>query len=67
MNAINRELEDKSIDCPYCGESIDIFLDPSFSQQDYIEDCQVCCRPINISFTIDPSGELLLSATTDSE
>jgi len=63
----NRELEDRSIDCPYCGESIDIFLDHTVSEQSYVEDCQVCCRPINISFSVEPNGELLLSATTDSE
>lgn len=64
---MNRELEDRSIDCPYCGESIDIFLDHTVSEQRYVEDCQVCCRPINISFSVEPNGELLLSATTDNE
>ena len=64
---MRRELEDRSIDCPYCGESIDILLDPSFSGQSYVEDCQVCCRPINISFSTEPDGEVLLRATTDSE
>lgn len=64
---MQRELEDRSIDCPYCGESIDIFLDHSVSQQGYVEDCQVCCRPINISFSVKPNGDVLLRATTDSE
>jgi len=40
-----------SIQCPYCGENIDILLDPSVPQQEYIEDCQVCCRPIIIELT----------------
>ena len=32
--------------CPYCGEISEITLDPgSCSQQEYVEDCQVCCRP----------------------
>ena len=64
---MRRELEDRSIDCPYCGERIDILLDPSFSEQSYVEDCAVCCRPINISLSMEPSGEVLLRATTDSE
>lgn len=64
---MKRELEDRSIECPYCGESIDIFLDPTFSEQSYVEDCQVCCRPINIRFSVEPNGDLLLSATTDNE
>lgn len=34
------------VDCPYCGEPNEIALDPgSGSNQEYIEDCQVCCRP----------------------
>lgn len=64
---MRRELEDRSIDCPYCGESIDILLDPSDEEQRYVEDCQVCCRPINISISAEPDGEVLLNATTDSE
>lgn len=35
------------IHCPYCGERIGILLDASAGEQDYIEDCQVCCRPIS--------------------
>jgi hypothetical protein len=35
-----------SAECPYCGESVDIFVDPgSGTRQDYVEDCPVCCRP----------------------
>ena len=43
--------EFKSIDCPYCGETIEIMVDTSISQQEYIEDCQVCCRPITLRIT----------------
>lgn len=64
---MKRELEDRSIDCPYCGEAIDILLDPSASEQSYVEDCQVCCRPINIRYSVAPDGDVLLTATTDSE
>ncbi|AVR44419.1 CPXCG motif-containing cysteine-rich protein [Christiangramia fulva] len=32
--------------CPYCWEEISILLDPSVQEQTYIEDCEVCCRPI---------------------
>ncbi len=33
--------------CPYCGEPIDSFVDPGGGElQEYIEDCAVCCRPI---------------------
>ena len=40
------ELEQRQVDCPYCGESIELLIDPSIDTQDYIEDCSVCCRPI---------------------
>ena len=45
-----------TIDCPYCGESIDILLDMSVPSQRYIEDCQVCCRPISLGVDVDEAG-----------
>lgn len=37
---------DARVRCPYCGEINEITLDPgSGSEQEYVEDCQVCCRP----------------------
>lgn len=38
-------LHEEQITCPYCWESITLFVDPSESQT-YTEDCFVCCRPI---------------------
>lgn len=40
-------------DCPYCGEYISMLLDVSATNQQYIEDCEVCCRPIEIRFTAE--------------
>ncbi|MDX1519934.1 MAG: CPXCG motif-containing cysteine-rich protein [Gammaproteobacteria bacterium] len=37
---------EKTIQCPYCWECISILIDPSVPHQEYVEDCQVCCRPI---------------------
>ncbi|WP_378186483.1 CPXCG motif-containing cysteine-rich protein [Aquimarina sp. W85] len=34
--------------CPYCWENISMLLDPSISKQIYIEDCEICCNPIEI-------------------
>jgi len=61
------EQEFQSIQCPYCGESIDIVIDCSIPDQDYIEDCQVCCRPINFDITIDGSGELMVNVRHENE
>ena len=47
------ELQNHSIDCPYCGENIEVDVDCSEPSQSYIEDCSVCCRPININVEID--------------
>jgi transcription elongation factor Elf1 len=38
--------------CPYCGETISILIDLNFNNQFYTEDCEVCCRPVEIKFTI---------------
>lgn len=35
--------------CPYCWEEISMLLDSSISNQTYIEDCEVCCNPIEVS------------------
>ena len=36
--------------CPHCGERISMLLDLSTSCQRCIEDCEVCCNPIEISY-----------------
>jgi len=41
-------LEDQRFCCPYCGEPITVTLDLSVHEQRYVEDCEVCCRPIEI-------------------
>jgi len=44
---------EKEIFCPYCGEAITVFIDGSIEYQEYIEDCQVCCRPIVLKVSVD--------------
>lgn len=61
------ELQERAVDCPYCGESIDVLIDQSVTMQDYIEDCAVCCRPINFSLSIDHHGDVSLVVSTDNE
>jgi Cysteine-rich CPXCG len=51
-------LESSRIDCPYCGESIDIDVDCSGGDQQYVEDCPVCCAPIDIAIEVDLDGNL---------
>ncbi|MGB5448633.1 MAG: CPXCG motif-containing cysteine-rich protein [Woeseiaceae bacterium] len=62
-----RELNEHSIECPYCGENISVLVDPSVHRQDYIEDCQVCCRPINFNIEIEHDGEASIRVASDNE
>lgn len=43
--------------CPYCWQEISFILDLSAGQQTYVEDCEVCCRPISIHY--DSNGNQL--------
>ena len=58
---------EQSVSCPYCGEAIDLLIDQSILQQSYMEDCQVCCRPINLKVTVDPGGSIDILATSENE
>lgn len=43
--------------CPHCGEAIEIALDAgSGSRQEYVEDCEVCCRPWRVSVHYGSDG-----------
>ena len=49
------------VECPYCGESNEVALDPgSGSDQEYVEDCQVCCRPwlMHVRYARDGVAEI---------
>ncbi len=58
------KLETVAIHCPYCGESYETVVDPSAGAQRYVEDCAVCCRPIEIVLRVGDDGELLEVLTT---
>jgi len=65
-------LPSTDIACPYCGEVITILLDVPFDaggpvEQHYIEDCQVCCRPISIAVTFDIDGDPIVSANAEDD
>ncbi len=50
---MERWLTERDIECPYCGERITLLIDASAGSQDYIEDCRVCCRPIEVAVSAD--------------
>jgi transcription elongation factor Elf1 len=39
--------------CPYCGEEISMVLDLSVRRQAYVEDCEVCCKPIEVRYRVE--------------
>jgi Cysteine-rich CPXCG len=50
--------------CPSCGEAISMVLDLSVSRHTYIEDCEVCCKPVEISDTVQDDTVVSFSANT---
>ncbi len=48
--------------CPYCGERISMLLDLSAGRQCYIEDCEVCCSPVEIDFQAEDGALVYFDA-----
>ena len=44
------------INCPYCGEIVELLVDCSAGPQVYVEDCHVCCRPMEVRAAIGSDG-----------
>lgn len=42
--------------CPYCGQAIEVEVEPSDQPIQYVEDCTVCCRPILFTVTYSEEG-----------
>ena len=61
------QLTDKSIGCPYCGETINVLIDSSDREQQYIEDCQVCCKPINFLISESMNGDITVNVYSEDE
>lgn len=49
----------ETVRCPYCGERFTTRIEALPGNQEYIEDCQVCCRPIVFRVDVDAGGRLL--------
>ena len=61
------ELEERGIECPYCGETISVLLDRSIPHQTYVEDCPVCCRPIVLDVVVGDDEPAIVHASTDQD
>ena len=60
-------MSEQVVCCPYCGESIHVLIDHEEAGDQYIEDCQVCCKPINFTVSVDSLGHLSVSVRDENE
>ena len=60
-------LSEEEIFCPYCSERISVLIEVSTETDEYIEDCQVCCRPIVFHIEVDEMGEQSLSVRAEND
>ncbi len=60
-------LTQQTVNCPYCGESIEVLIDREEAGQQYIEDCQVCCRPITFNVAIDFEDQVSVTVYDENE
>lgn len=60
-------LQEHWINCPYCGEAISVLIDCSVAEQDYIEDCEVCCRPIEFEVYAEADGNVSVNVFNENE
>ena len=61
------DLAENFVACPYCGERISVLVDTSVMQQRYVEDCEVCCRPIVFEVSIGIDEEITVRASSENE
>ncbi len=60
-------LQEVDIYCPYCGEEITALLNPEEVGSDYIEDCEVCCRPIEFHLLDDGTGGIEAAVRSEND
>jgi hypothetical protein len=60
-------LQTAKIHCAFCGERIEVLLDCSIERQEYVEDCQVCCRPLVLTVQVNFEGVAEVSVRFEDE
>lgn len=61
------QLIETTVQCPYCWESFSLLIDGSIECQEYVEDCEVCCRPIDFVVEIDELDRVSVQARLQDE
>lgn len=54
-----------SVECPYCGEPVELAVDATAGNADYVEDCPVCCRPMQVSVVVEDESPSVRVKTGD--
>lgn len=57
-------MEEQFFQCPYCWETISMLIDVSIRNQTYVEDCEICCNPIEISAISDGVSVIQIDANS---
>lgn len=55
-------IQTATVTCPYCWERVELSVDPSAGDQDYVEDCPVCCQPMLLHLRFGARGRARLEA-----
>jgi hypothetical protein len=55
----------ESISCPFCGQNSALEIDTSVASQEFVTDCEVCCRPFDVRAVCE-AGEILSLETSQS-
>lgn len=61
------DLESHNVSCPYCGELIELQVDASTGSSRYVEDCSVCCQPMEVAVAVDATGRVSVAVYRDDE
>ena len=60
-------ISEQDVSCPYCGKTNVVLFDCTVTPQEYIEDCQTCCRPIIFKIRLSANDELLVSVYSEND
>ncbi len=58
--------EEFFFNCPYCWSEISMLFDLSVRTQTYVEDCEVCCNPIEIHYQVEDGEIVVFEASSGS-
>ncbi len=61
------QLIETAVQCPYCWEEFSLLVDASVDSQEYVEDCEVCCRPIDFVIQVDDQDQVVVQARLQHE